>query len=49
VWFRASLPRLRYDQLITGCWLVLLPIIIALIIFIPCAIVAFDIVPSSYI
>ena len=45
VWFRASLPRLRYDQLIMTCWLILLPIVIGIIVFIPCALVAFDITP----
>lgn len=47
VWFRASLPRLRYDQLMITCWLTLLPIVIGIVVFMPCAIVAFDIRPCS--
>lgn len=45
IWVRASFPRIRFDQLMSYCWTVLLPIIIGLIIFIPCAVLSFTIVP----
>ena len=43
VWFRATLPRLRYDQLMVACWTGFLPVIIALLILVPSLLVAFDI------
>lgn len=42
---RATLPRLRYDQLIDLCWLYFLPICVALIILVPSILISFDILP----
>jgi NADH-ubiquinone oxidoreductase chain 1 len=36
IWVRASFPRIRFDQLMSACWTILLPIVIALIVIIPC-------------
>jgi NADH-ubiquinone oxidoreductase chain 1 len=47
IWARASLPRIRYDQLMSYCWTVLLPIIIAFIILIPCLLYSFEIICSN--
>jgi NADH-ubiquinone oxidoreductase chain 1 len=47
IWARASLPRIRFDQLMSFCWTVLLPIVVAFIILIPCILYAFDILPNS--
>jgi len=42
IWVRASYPRLRFDKLMSYCWTELLPIIISIIIFIPCIIFSYD-------
>jgi NADH-ubiquinone oxidoreductase chain 1 len=46
VWFRATLPRVRFDQIIVFCWTALLPMVMAFIILVPSILIAFDIVPS---
>jgi len=47
IWIRSSLPRIRYDQLMLYCWTILLPIVIAFIVLIPCIIYSFDIICSN--
>ena len=45
-WVRASFPRIRFDQLMSYCWTKLLPVIIAIIILIPCLIYNLVLLPS---
>jgi len=47
IWARASFPRIRFDQLMTFCWTILLPIVIAFIILIPCILYSFEILPCN--
>lgn len=39
---RATLPRLRYDQLMQFCWLHSLPLAVSFIIFVPCLLICFS-------
>jgi NADH-ubiquinone oxidoreductase chain 1 len=47
IWARASFPRIRFDQLMSFCWTILLPLVIAFIILVPCILYSFDILPSN--
>lgn len=47
IWVRASFPRMRYDQLITFCWTILLPILFAWIFFIAAILYSFNSLPTS--
>jgi NADH-ubiquinone oxidoreductase chain 1 len=47
IWARASFPRIRFDQLMSFCWTVLLPIVIAFIVLVPCILYSFEIIPSN--
>jgi NADH-ubiquinone oxidoreductase chain 1 len=47
IWARASFPRIRFDQLMSFCWTVLLPIVFAFIILVPCILYSFDIFPIN--
>jgi NADH-ubiquinone oxidoreductase chain 1 len=38
IWIRASFPRIRYDQLMSFCWIIMLPILFGYIIILPCLI-----------
>lgn len=41
IWVRASFPRIRYDQLMSFCWTILLPLVIAFIVLFPCILNSF--------
>ena len=45
---RASFPRIRFDQLMSFCWTVLLPIIIAFIILVSCLVYSIYIVSINF-
>ena len=47
IWVRASFPRIRFDQLMSFSWTILLPVVISFIVFIPCIVYSFDILPSN--
>ena len=47
IWARASFPRIRFDQLMSFCWTVLLPIVVAFVVLIPCILYSFEIIPSN--
>lgn len=47
IWARASFPRIRYDQLMSFCWTVLLPLVVAFIILFPCILYAFGIICTN--
>jgi NADH-ubiquinone oxidoreductase chain 1 len=48
IWARASLPRIRFDQLMSYCWTILLPIIIAFIILMPCVVFSLCLIPTNF-
>jgi NADH-ubiquinone oxidoreductase chain 1 len=47
IWTRASFPRIRFDQLMSFCWTVLLPIVIAFVVLVPCISYSFDIISTN--
>jgi len=47
IWVRASFPRIRFDQLMSYSWTILLPIVIAFIVLLPCVVYSFDIIPCN--
>ena len=48
IWVRASFPRIRFDQLMSYCWTILLPIVIGFIILIPCIVYNLSLMPSNF-
>jgi NADH-ubiquinone oxidoreductase chain 1 len=47
IWARASFPRIRFDQLMSYCWTVLLPIIIGFIVLMPCLVYSLSLIPVN--
>ena len=47
IWVRASFPRIRFDQLMSYSWTILLPIVIAFIVLVPCVVYAFEIISNN--
>ena len=48
IWVRASFPRIRFDQLMSYCWTILLPIIIAFVILIPCIVLGLGLITTNF-
>jgi len=48
IWVRASFPRIRFDQLMSYCWTILLPIVIGFIVLIPCIVYSLSILPTNF-
>jgi NADH-ubiquinone oxidoreductase chain 1 len=47
IWVRASFPRIRFDQLMSYCWTILLPIVIGMVILLPCVVYSLSILPTN--
>ena len=47
IWVRASFPRIRFDQLMSFTWTILLPVVIAFIVLVPCIIYSFEIISCN--
>lgn len=48
IWVRASFPRIRFDQLMSTCWTILLPVVIGFIIVLPCVTYSFDSITGNF-
>ena len=48
IWVRASFPRIRFDQLMSTCWTILLPVVIGFIIVLPCVTYSFDSIAGNF-
>jgi NADH-ubiquinone oxidoreductase chain 1 len=48
IWVRASFPRIRFDQLMSYCWTILLPIVIAFVILVPCVVYSLSLIPINF-
>ena len=47
IWAKHHSLRIRFDQLMSFCWTVLLPIVIAFVVLVPCILYSFEIIPTN--
>jgi NADH-ubiquinone oxidoreductase chain 1 len=47
IWARASFPRIRFDQLMSFCWTILLPAVIGIIVLVPCMVYSTEIITNN--
>jgi NADH-ubiquinone oxidoreductase chain 1 len=47
IWVRASFPRIRFDQLMSYCWTILLPLVFAFILLFPCILYVYLVLPLN--
>lgn len=47
IWVRASFPRIRFDQLMSVCWTILLPLSISYVVVLPCLMYSFSLLPLN--
>lgn len=47
IWVRASFPRIRFDQLMSYCWTVMLPLVFAFVLAIPCYMLILEITTNK--
>jgi len=47
IWARASFPRIRFDQLMSVCWTVFLPLIMAYVVLVTCVVYGLDSLPTQ--
>lgn len=48
IWVRASFPRIRFDQLMSYCWTILLPLIVGMICLLPCMTSILQLVSTNF-
>ena len=48
IWVRASFPRIRFDQLMSFCWTILLPIIVSLVFLLPVGVNLFHLSSAQF-
>ncbi len=48
IWVRACFPRIRFDQLMLSCWIILLPLIVGFIVLVSCLLYSFEIIANNF-